>query len=271
VRPISEADPNGKGDGLYQLGVERGTAPALHLVGPHSVAYLRRDKRARYHAVKRILDIALASLTLMLTLPLFVVIAFAIKLNTPGPVFFAQERLRGRRVRSPGGWDWVVEPFTLYKFRTMTIDADQSVHRRYMEAYLSGDEATLTSLRPGRERGDSYRPTNDQRVTRVGAVLRKLSLDELPQLWNVLRGEMSLVGPRPPMPYEVEMYRQHHLLRLTGLPGLTGWAQVKGRCAIGFDDMLRLDIEYLAGQSIWFDLKVLLLTIPVVLSMKGAD
>jgi lipopolysaccharide/colanic/teichoic acid biosynthesis glycosyltransferase len=256
---------------LYQLGVERGTAPALHLVEPHNVAYLRRDKRARYHAVKRILDIALASLTLMLTLPLFVVIAFAIKLNTPGPVFFAQERLRGRRVRSPGGWDWVVEPFTLYKFRTMTIDADQSVHRRYMEAYLSGDEATLTSLRPGREQGDSYRPTNDQRVTRVGAVLRKLSLDELPQLWNVLRGEMSLVGPRPPMLYEVEMYRQHHLLRLTCLPGLTGWAQVKGRCSIGFDDMLRLDIEYLAGQSIWFDLKVLLLTIPVVLSMKGAD
>jgi lipopolysaccharide/colanic/teichoic acid biosynthesis glycosyltransferase len=256
---------------LYQLGVERGTAPALHLVEPHNVASLRRDKRVRYHAIKRILDIVLASLILMITFPLFVVIAFAIKLNTPGPAFFVQERLRGRRVRSPDGWDWVVEPFTLYKFRTMTIDADQSVHRRYMEAYLSGDEATLASLRPGRELGDSYRPANDQRVTSVGAVLRKLSLDELPQLWNVLRGEMSLVGPRPPMPYEVEVYQQHQLLRLAALPGLTGWAQVKGRCTIDFDDMLRLDIEYLAGQSIWFDLKVLLLTIPVVLSMKGAD
>src|SRR5665809_20909 len=101
--------------------------------------------------------------------------------------------------------------------------------------------------------------------------IRDSSLDELPQLWNVLKGEMSLVGPRPPLAYEVDVYRHHQLLRLAGLPGLTGWAQVKGRCTIGFEDMLRLDIEYLARQSLWFDLKVLLLTVPVVLSMRGAD
>ena len=109
------------------------------------------------------------------------------------------------------------------------------------------------------------------RVTRVGAWLRKLSLDELPQLWNVLRGDMSLVGPRPPLPYEVAMYGERDLQRLTAPQGITGMAQVRGRCSIVFDDLIRHDLEYVASRSIWLDLKVLALTLPVVLSRKGAD
>src|SRR5687767_1906076 len=110
----------------------------------------------------------------------------------------------------------------------------------------------------------------DPRITRVGAVLRRLSLDELPQLWNVVRGDMSLVGPRPPLPYELEMYQEHHFRRLDSRPGLTGLAQVRGRTAIGMETTVNLDLEYIANRSIWLDLKILLLTIPIVL-MQGAD
>lgn len=256
---------------MYEATVA-GEAPALFPPShARDSAGLRRDRRSLYHVAKRILDVLTASVALILLSPLLILITVAIRMDSEGPPIFRQERLRGRRVKLDGEWTWVVETFTIYKFRTMDADADQSIHRKYMEAYLAGDEQSLIALRPNRQEGESYRPANDQRVTRVGAILRRLSLDELPQLWNVLRGEMSLVGPRPPLAYEVETYRSHELLRLAGLPGLTGWAQVKGRCTIGFEDMLRFDIEYLARQSFLFDLKVLLLTVPVVLSMKGAD
>jgi lipopolysaccharide/colanic/teichoic acid biosynthesis glycosyltransferase len=140
-----------------------------------------------------------------------------------------------------------------------------------MTAYLAGDEARLDALRPGRKAGESFRPANDPRVTRVGAFLRKTSLDELPQLWNVLKGEMSLVGPRPPLPYEVELYEDQHLVRLASRPGITGWAQVKGRTGIRFKDLVRLDLDYIERRSILLDLWILLITIPVVVSTKGAD
>ncbi|MBA2725896.1 MAG: sugar transferase [Actinobacteria bacterium] len=245
-------------------------AAGLQEVG--SIVGLRRDSRGAYHAGKRLLDLVLAVLLLIVSAPLLAISAVAIRLHSRGPVIFRQERLGGRRVRSSDGdWTWVIEPFTLYKFRTMRVDADQSIHRTYMQAYLLGDQAALSSMRPNRKNGESYRPANDERITRVGGVLRRLSLDELPQLWNVFRGEMSFVGPRPPIPYEIEMYQDHHLLRLAALPGMTGWAQVKGRCTIGFEEMTRLDLEYLLRRSLWFDLKVLMLTVPVVLSMKGAD
>ena len=224
----------------------------------------------RYYIAKRIVDVMLASMLIVLLIPLLLIIAIAIALDSPGPFVFAQQRLRGRRIQTDRGSVWSIEPFTLYKFRTMESNADPSFHRNYIAAYLAGDEARLRSLRPGREVGDNYRPISDRRVTRVGAILRKLSLDELPQLWNVLRGEMSLVGPRPPLPYEVEMYQERHLSRLLGTPGLTGWAQVKGRCTLDFEDTVRLDLEYIACRSVWFDLKILLMTVPVVLSRKGA-
>ena len=226
-------------------------------------------ERRRYFAAKRCVDIIGASVLLALASPLLAAIALAIKLDSRGPALFRQERLRGRRI--DGGSEWALEPFRLYKFRTMVANADPSLHRRYIEAYIARDEAALAELRPGRGNGESYRPLRDPRVTRVGAVLRKLSLDELPQLWNVVRGDMSLVGPRPPLPYEVRMYGERDLRRLTTPQGITGLAQVRGRCSIGFEDLIRHDLEYIGSQSIWFDLRVLALTVPVVLSRRGAD
>lgn len=230
-----------------------------------------RPRWDSYGISKRLLDVLLASLTLAVLSPLLLVIAVAIKVSSPGPVIFTQRRLRGRRARTDDGIAWTVEPFNLYKFRTMQDGADPTSHKEYMHAYLTGDVEKLSSLRPGRKEGESYRPAHDPRVTRVGAVLRKYSLDEVPQLWNVLRGQMSLVGPRPPIPYEIEKYQDHHLKRLACRPGITGWAQVRGRAGIGFDEMYRLDMEYLGRRSILLDLKVLLVTVPVVLLTKGAD
>ena len=224
-----------------------------------------------YFVAKRAIDIVLASLVILLLLPLFLIIAIAIKADSPGPVIFAQPRLGGRRVARGGSREWVVETFTMFKFRTMEVGADASLHRDYMTAYLTGDEDRLASLRPGRKANESFRPSADPRVTRVGGVLRKLSLDELPQLWNVLWGDMSLVGPRPPMAYEVEHYEGSAFRRLASRPGMTGWAQVRGRCSIDFEEMVRLDLEYLERRSSFLDLKILLLTIPIVLSRKGAD
>jgi lipopolysaccharide/colanic/teichoic acid biosynthesis glycosyltransferase len=224
-----------------------------------------------YHAAKRILDIVLSALLLVLATPLLLLVAVAIKLDDRGPAVFSQERVRGRRVRSPDGWTWVRQPFTMYKLRTMRSEADPALHREYMAAYVAGDEARLNALRPGRRDGESYRPSADPRLTRVGAFLRRLSLDELPQLWNVLRGEMSLVGPRPPLPYELAMYQEHHFRRLASRPGLTGWAQVRGRTSIGMEHTVRLDLEYISRRSLWLDLKILALTVPAVLKRKGAD
>jgi lipopolysaccharide/colanic/teichoic acid biosynthesis glycosyltransferase len=241
------------------------------LSGPFPPGDLAHVGGRGYLVTKRVLDVVLSGALLMLVSPVLLLVAVAIKLDDPGPAVFAQERVRGRRVRKDGASTWVLQPFTIYKFRTMRTDADPSVHRDYMKAYLAGDEERLSALRPGRREGDSYRPADDPRVTRVGAILRRLSLDELPQLWNVLRGDMSLVGPRPPLPYEVEMYQGHYLQRLASRPGITGWAQVRGRTTIGMEQTVRLDLEYIARQSIWLDLKILLLTIPVVLMQRGAD
>jgi lipopolysaccharide/colanic/teichoic acid biosynthesis glycosyltransferase len=255
------------------------TDPKIRSIDVSDIALPRRFPPAEvdvvggsgYQVAKRVLDVVLSAALLMLLSPVLLLVAIVIKLDDAGPAIFAQERVRGRRVRKDGAWTWTLQPFTIYKFRTMRMDADPSPHRSYMEAYLAGDEERLSALRPGRREGDSYRPADDPRVTRVGAILRRLSLDELPQLWNVLRGDMSLVGPRPPLPYEVEMYEEHHLRRLASRPGITGWAQVRGRTTIGMEQTVRLDLEYIARQSIWLDLKILLLTIPVVLTQRGAD
>jgi lipopolysaccharide/colanic/teichoic acid biosynthesis glycosyltransferase len=251
--------------------ITRATAPADGIVDASRGRVSRPEgaARRRYFAAKRCVDIVAACMLLVLASPVLAIIAIAIKLDSTGTALFRQERIRGRQI--DGGSEWVLEPFRLYKFRTMVADADPSLHRRYIEAYIARNEATLAELRPGRGSGDSYRPLRDPRVTRVGAVLRKLSLDELPQLWNVVRGDMSLVGPRPPLPYEVAMYGPRDLQRLTTPQGITGLAQVRGRCSIGFDDLIRHDLEYVRSQSIWLDLWVLTLTLPVVLSRKGAD
>lgn len=231
-----------------------------------------------YRIAKRAMDLLIATAALVLLSPVLLVISIAIRLDSPGRAIFTQERVRGRRVSGgsdldavddPGSWE--VVPFVLFKFRTMQADADVSLHRDYMSAYLQGDESRLQALRPGRKDGDSYRPAHDPRVTRVGSFLRKTSLDELPQLWNVVKGQMSVIGPRPPIPYEIAHYKERHLSRLTVRPGLTGLAQVSGRTSLGFEDQVDLDLAYLRERSFWLDVKILLWTIPTILSRKGAD
>ncbi|HEY3671126.1 MAG TPA: sugar transferase [Acidimicrobiia bacterium] len=239
-----------------------GTLRGLHDVRRHA-----REGRA-YFVGKRVFDVVAASLALLLLLPVFILVAVWILIDSGGPVIFRQERIRGRR---RGDDTWALESFTLLKFRTMVPNADPAIHREYMTAYIRSDRNRLAAMRPGRLDGESFRPRDDPRVTRAGRLLRALSLDELPQLWNVVRGDMSLVGPRPPLPYEVELYSPSDLLRLATPQGITGWAQVKGRSSVGFHDLVGRDLEYLERQSFGFDLKVLCLTVPAVLSRKGAD
>lgn len=223
-----------------------------------------------YQALKRVLDLSVCMTVLVLLGPILLMIALIIKLDSPGPVIFVQERLGSRRVVRHGRVQWEARPFSFYKFRTMWSDADDKLHKEYVAAYMSGDESRMSELQPDAETATSYKLNHDPRVTRVGRVLRATSLDELPQIWNVIIGDMSLVGPRPPMLYEAAEYGAEHRLRLAALPGITGWWQVNGRCETTFEEMVQLDKEYIDRQSIWLDLKILLLTIPAILSQRGA-
>ena len=228
------------------------------------------DGPDRYRVPKRLFDLVGAATLLVLLTPFLALIALAIMLESRGPVIFRQERLGGRRVKSAHGWQWRLEPFTFYKFRTMAQDATPNLHREYMAGYINGDEGAMAKAASGAKDENSYKLIRDPRVTRVGRALRKLSLDELPQLMNVLKGEMSLVGPRPPIPYEVEMYSGEHFRRFEAIPGITGLWQVSGRAEIGFEDMVRLDVDYIQRRSFWLDLQILLLTVPAVISRRGA-
>ena len=196
-------------------------------------------------AVKRLLDIAVSALLLVLAAPLILLVAVAIKLTSPGSVFFKQTRigLNGRI-------------FTLYKFRTMIADAHS---RREEVSHLN--EMT----------GPVFKAKDDPRVTGIGRVLRKFSLDEIPQLWNVFRGDMSLVGPRPPIPEEVANYHRWHRRRLSMKPGLTCLWQISGRNNVDFDRWMQLDLQYIDNWSPSLDVKILLRTIPAVLSGRGAS
>jgi lipopolysaccharide/colanic/teichoic acid biosynthesis glycosyltransferase len=204
-------------------------------------------------AMKRTIDLAGSVFGLIILAPLLLLIALAIKLSSPGPVMFRQERL---------GQDGA--SFTLFKFRSMYARSDATPHKEFIKRYIAGTVDTPPD-------GAVYKLTQDSRVTPVGRFLRKTSLDELPQLFNVLRGEMSLVGPRPPIPYELEGYDVWHRRRvLEAKPGITGLWQVTGRSRLRFDDMVRLDLRYATGWSLWLDLKILLRTARVVLSGTGA-
>ena len=147
----------------------------------------------------------------------------------------------------------------------MVRDADSSLHEAYIKDFVEG------RAHPSAESGGKYKLTNDPRVTRIGRFLRKFSLDELPQLFNVLKGDMSLVGPRPVPTYEVAGYSPRHHDRFAALPGITGWWQVKGRCQVSFEEMIRMDLDYIHNASLWLDLKILFLTLPAVLSRRGAE
>lgn len=203
--------------------------------------------------IKRCMDIILSLLLIILTAPLFLAISFIIKLTSPGPVFFKQRRmgLNGRE-------------FMFLKFRTMYVNNDSQRHQQYVKQLISGGENS--AVEPG-----IYKIKEDPRVTPFGTFLRKSSLDEIPQFINVLKGDMSLIGPRPPIPYEFEMYDIWHRSRLLSCkPGITGLWQVNGRSATTFDEMVRLDLDYIENWSLWGDIRILFKTPYAVLSGKGA-
>jgi lipopolysaccharide/colanic/teichoic acid biosynthesis glycosyltransferase len=220
--------------------------------------------RRGYQIAKRVMDVMLCLLALPVALPWMAICALLVCIDSPGPVLFIQERIGkgGRR-------------FRMYKLRTMRHSLDDSSNRAFMKAYVNGQIGGNGNGKDGRFRGvliesparvkigtngngkSVYKPIRTSQVTRVGRILRKASLDELPQIFNVLKGEMSVIGPRPNVPWEVEEYRSWHHERLEVLPGITGLAQVRGRSAISFDSIVEYDIEYVEKQSLALDLKIL--------------
>ncbi len=208
--------------------------------------------------VKRAIDILGSVAMLVFASPVMLITAIAIKLTSQGPIIFRQMRI-GR-----GG-----KPFPFYKFRSMRCDNDDSIHREYVKNLIQGRHDQINE-------GDADKPVyklrSDTRITSVGRIIRRTSIDELPQLFNVLKGEMSLVGPRPPIPYEIENYQSWHMRRLQEVrPGITGLWQVEGRSKTTFDDMVRLDLRYIRTWSLWLDIKILFKTVLVVLHCDGAD
>lgn len=219
--------------------------------------YAGQANTTMFHVLKRGMDILGSCALLLLLSPLFLAIAVLVKCSSRGPVLFRQVRF-GQMLR----------PFMMSKFRTMIADADHAIHHHYVSWFISssGKEQEKNTDKP-----KTFKLTNDPRITPIGRFLRKTSLDELPQLWNVLRGEMSLVGPRPPLWYELQQYRSWHRHRvLDSKPGITGLWQVTGRSRTTFDEMVRLDIRYARGRSLWADFKILLATPAAVIKGKGA-
>jgi len=216
----------------------------------------RTAREVANRVLKRALDVVGSASLLVLLAPLFLLIAALVKLTSHGPVFFRQLRV-GAQAR----------PFTMLKFRSMRVNASAAIHQEYVRAFIKGD---------GKAAGQSatlpvFKLTSDPRITPMGRFLRKTSLDELPQLWNVLCGSMSLVGPRPPLQYEVAEYKAWHCRRvLEAKPGITGLWQVAGRSRTTFDEMVRLDLRYARNCSLWNDVKILLATPGAVIAGKGA-
>ncbi len=217
------------------------------------------QKRASL-AVKRAMDVAASAVLLALLAPVLGVIALVIKLTSTGPVLFTQDRLGQFAAR-----------FKCLKFRTMYTNCDAKIHQAYVQQFIAGIVAEQKGTEEGKSEQTVYKLTTDPRVTPAGRFLHKTSLDELLQLWNVLRGEMSLVGPRPPVPYEFEIYDVWHRRRVFEMkPGITGLWQVSGRSRTQFDDMVRLDLRYSRSWSLWLDIKILFATPRAVFSGSGA-
>jgi lipopolysaccharide/colanic/teichoic acid biosynthesis glycosyltransferase len=209
-------------------------------------------------AIKRAMDIAGSLILLVALSPLLLLIAALVKLRSHGTILFRQVRI-----------GQMTKPFTMLKFRTMYSKADHSIHQEFVSSFIRTRGPLPEPSTIGRN--GLFKLTNDPRITPIGRFLRKTSLDELPQLWNVLRGDMSLVGPRPPLPYELAQYEPWHRCRvLEAKPGITGLWQVSGRSRTTFDEMVRLDLRYARTRSLWTDLKILLATPVAVISGKGA-
>jgi exopolysaccharide biosynthesis polyprenyl glycosylphosphotransferase len=267
------ADPQVSGDALFEVmircgrrrGVEFRIAPSLFNCLPRKteidqigvlpmIRLFREPLSSGARILKRTFDLALATLSIVLLSPFWLLLSLLIKLDSRGPVFYTQERV---------GMDGRL--FLLYKFRTMVADADPELHREYQRAFIAGRaEANL-----GNAQKPTYKLFADPRITRVGKFLRRTSLDEVPQLLNVLMGDMSVVGPRPPIPYEVEAYELWHRKRLDMKPGLTGLWQVSGRNRLPFEEMVRLDLFYIENWSLLLDLKIILRTGFVMIGREG--
>jgi lipopolysaccharide/colanic/teichoic acid biosynthesis glycosyltransferase len=238
---------------------------------------LRLDKiisnRHLYYFIKRSLDVLFASFVLILIAPVLLAVAVLIKLDSPGPIFFKQQRVGARRRHIDGQWQWQTTAFTMYKFRSMYHGVDSARHREYVQAFINNDQNAMAKQNPESQTSSSkpvYKLTNDSRITRIGHFIRASSIDELPQLFNVLKGDMTLVGPRPALQYEVAMYQPWHHKRLEATPGMTGLWQVSARSAVDFDTMVKLDIEYVETQNLLLDLKILWQTPRAVFSRSGA-
>lgn len=226
------------------------SSTARMLGNGHVPMPLYREASALYLTEKRVIDLVGAVILLAILLPLFAIAALAVFLDSGWPVFY-----RGERVGQAG------KTFKVLKFRSMRADADAGVHATFVRQLLEGD--------PGHE-GAVYKVFADPRVTRVGSLLRKTSVDELPQLWNVITGEMSLVGPRPDVSYCVEKYEPWMYRRLVARPGMTGLWQVSGRSRLSLREMLRLDVEYVDHRSLWLDVRILLMTMPAVIATSDS-
>jgi len=208
-----------------------------------------------FQILKRGIDIVLSLLLLTLLFPVFALVSLLVKLSSPGPVLFKQIRV-----------GHLMKPFVMFKFRTMFVDSDQGVHHRYVSWFITSSDKARTG-----SEASFFKLTNDDRIPLIGRLLRRTSLDELPQFWNVLIGDMSLVGPRPPLPYELQQYKPWHRSRVLEVkPGITGLWQVVGRSRTTFDEMVRLDLRYARAMSLRSDIKILLATPAAMITGKGA-
>lgn len=217
-----------------------------------------------YHYAKRLLDLTLVCLSIPLLLPIMLMVAVFIKLDSKGAVFYRQERVGAKRVIRNGKIEWETATFKIWKFRSMFANTDDAIHQAHVQAWINGEL----------ENDDveaKAKVKNDPRITRVGRFIRKTSLDELPQLFNVVTGQMSIVGPRPVPAYEVAQYEPEHYERLEALPGLTGLWQVLGRGIVSFDEMMTLDIQYVRTRTLVQDIMIIVKTVPAVLSGSGAE
>jgi len=217
-----------------------------------------------YYRCKRCLDIVGASVLLILLAPVLFLIALLIKSESPGPVLFLQECIGSRRRVKGGQIVWEQQPFRVYKFRSMVYAPDQSLHYSFVKDFING------KIQISHKSRYCFKLLTDPRLTRVGKMLRKTGLDELPQLFNVLKDEMSLIGPRPVPLYDVATYQPWHYERLNTLPGIAGLWEIKRGSVADFDQMAQLDIEYVRNQSLWMDITIIIRLIPTLLFCRGA-
>ncbi|MCI0856040.1 MAG: sugar transferase [Chloroflexi bacterium] len=202
--------------------------------------------------LKRLIDVCLSTVALIVLLPLLAIIALLVRIDSPGPALFRQERIgKGRK------------QFTVFKFRTMHHNVDDRLHREAFERVANG---VRTKMSNGKQ---VFKSNEDPRITRLGKFLRTSCVDELPQLFNILRGEMSIVGPRPALEWELTYYQDWHLRRFDVKPGLTGPWQVHRAEAENLDDMLRMDVEYSDSPSVWQDIRLIALTVPAIVRERG--